>query len=375
MVFDNANGSSGGKPDCFAGREPIGRLLVNAHKQNFVVIPAYEPDEKLLTVVDGLAALVRDLNIIVIDDGSKTQVAKDIFMLLRDAGKHKVLAHERNLGKGAALKTGFRYILGRGIAGGTVVTADADGQHLPEDIVKVVSEGARTSAAVLGVRKLSMPIPWRSFLGNRITAGLLRLVLGLIVSDTQTGLRAFPLSMLPRLIEAPGDGYEYEMRQLTDILSLSPLNEVPIQTIYEPGNPTSHFDPFFDSMKIYWVLLRHAIVSACIGALDFIALYSLVMIGVNVSVSVLVSRSISAIFYFSAMRRGVFKCSAPSSKMVAKFALNIAINLMLFQLMFEYVGLFLSKTASALIVTYIIFYTFNFLFQKYFVFKTPIRDA
>jgi len=350
-------------------------LLVNVHSQIFVVIPAYEPDERLLAIVDGLVGLVRDLNIIVVDDGSETQVAKGVFKRLRDAGEHKVLEHERNLGKGAALKTGFREILDRGITSGTVVTADADGQHLPEDILKVVREGARTSTAVLGVRKFSMPIPWRSFLGNRITSGLLRLVLGKNVSDTQTGLRAFPLSMLPGLLEAPGEGYEYEMRQLTDILALSPMKEVPIRTVYEPGNPTSHFDPFFDSMKIYWVLLRHAIVSACIGALDFTILFSLVMIGANVTVSVLVSRSISAIFYFSAMHRSVFKCPSPSAVMAAKFAVNIAINLMFFQRFFELVSSYISGTAFALIVTYLTFYIFNFLFQKFFVFTPPARHA
>ena len=348
---------------------------MNIREQNFVVIPAYEPDETLLAVVNGLMALASDLNIIIIDDGSQTQAAKDVFARLRDAGNYRVLEHDENQGKGAALKTGFRDILDKGPPNGTVVTADADGQHLPADILKVIAEGARTSAAVLGVRKLAMPIPWRSFLGNRITAGLMRLVLGIDVSDTQTGLRAFPISLLPRLIEAPGDGYEYEMRQLTDILSISPLKEVPIQTVYKPGNPTSHFNPFFDSMKIYWVLLRHSIVSACIGALDFAILYSLVMIGVNVSVSVLVSRAISAIFYFSAMRRGVFKCASASSVMLVKFAINIAINLMLFQSLFEYVSEFLSKTAYAVIVTYLIFYTFNFLFQKYFVFTSPVRHA
>ena len=218
--------------------------MVDVLGQNFVVIPAYEPDERLLAIVDGLAGLVCDLNIIVVDDGSETEAAKDVFKRIRDTGVHKVLEHECNLGKGAALKTGFREILDRGITSGTVVTADADGQHLPEDILKVVSEGVRTSAAVLGVRKLSMPIPWRSFLGNRITSGLMRLVLGISVTDTQTGLRAFPLSMLPRLVEAPGDGYEYEMRQLTDILALSPLKEVPIQTVTRHGIPRTNFAPY-----------------------------------------------------------------------------------------------------------------------------------
>jgi putative flippase GtrA len=151
------------------------------------------------------------------------------------------------------------------------------------------------------------------------------------------------------------------------------LKEVPIQTVYKPGNPTSHFNPFFDSMKIYWVLLRHSMVSLLIGTLDFTILYLLVMLGVNVSLSVLISRAVSAIFYFSAMRRGVFKSASTTWGMVAKFAVNIAINLMLFQLLLEYVSEFISKTAFALILTYLVFYIFNFLFQKHIVFVKETR--
>ena len=343
--------------------------------QNFAVIPAFEPGDALLAVVKELGELNPELNIIVVDDGSQSIAAKDIFTRLRDYPNCQLLEHGQNRGKGAALKSGFREIMNKATATGLVVTADADGQHLPTDIIKVMEEGIRTSAAVLGVRNISMPMPLRSFLGNSITKRLMRLVLGISVTDTQSGLRAFPLNMLQRLIDTPGDGYDYEMRQLTDIVSSDQLKEVSIQTIYEPGNPTSHFHPLFDSMKIYWVLMRHAIVSLCIGALDFIILFSLVTLGINVTLSVLASPLVSGVFYFSAMRKGVFKPGSGSLIMVMKFALNIAVNLILFQLVFEFLSGYLPIMFYALVATYLIFYIFNFSFQKYVVFTLSARNA
>jgi glycosyltransferase involved in cell wall biosynthesis len=342
---------------------------------NFAVIPAFEPGEELLSVVGALANLKPELKIIVIDDGSQSDTAIDVFRRLGEFPNCQLLEHDQNRGKGAALKSGFKEIMKQGSTGGLVVTADADGQHLAADIIKVMEEGIRTSAAVLGVRNISMPMPLRSFVGNSITKRLMRLVLGINVTDSQSGLRAFPLTMLQRLIDTPGDGYDYEMRQLTDTPSFGQLAEVSIQKVYEPGNPTSHFHPLFDSMKIYWVLLRHSVVSLCIGALDFAILFTLVTLGINVTLSVFISRLVSSVFYFSAMRNGVFKPGAGTSVMMMKFAFNIAINLMLFQLLFETLSEHFPVTAYALVATYLSFYVFNFLFQKYFVFLPAGRNA
>ena len=343
--------------------------------QNFAVIPAYEPDDTLLAIVNELGELCPELNIIVVNDGSRSNLAIDVFRRIRGLPNCQLLEHEHNQGKGAALKSGFKEIINKGSTAGLVVTADADGQHLPTDIIKVMEAGNRTSATVLGVRNISLPMPLRSFLGNSITKRLMGLILGINVTDTQSGLRAFPLNMLQRFIDTPGDGYDYEMRQLTDILISSQFTEVSIQTIYEPGNPTSHFHPLFDSMKIYWVLMRHSIVSLCIGALDFIILISLVTLGVNVTLSVLVSRLLSGVFYFSAMRKGVFKTGYSSWAMIMKFVVNIAINLMLFQLLFDYLSRSIPVTFFALLATYFIFYIFNFLFQKHVVFVRAARNA
>ena len=123
-----------------------------------VLIPAYNPDEKLLSLLPKLKE--RFSRIVLVDDGSVK--GREIFS---QAEKYveKILVHERNRGKGAALKTGFAY-LGDST---DVITADSDGQHTPEDIAKV-AEGLRShrDGLVLGVRSFSGKVPLRSRFGN-----------------------------------------------------------------------------------------------------------------------------------------------------------------------------------------------------------------
>jgi hypothetical protein len=140
-----------------------------------------------------------------------------------------------------------------------VVTADADGQHAVEDIVRVAEALAdRGREAVLGVRALDVEsVPWRSRLGNRLTRGLFRVLTRASVTDTQTGLRGFPMEMLPTLMTLPGERYEYEMTVLAHLCrkGLRP-REIAIRTLYFERNARSHFDPVRDSARIYLALAR-----------------------------------------------------------------------------------------------------------------------
>ena len=145
------------------------------------VIPAYEPDEELPRLVD---ALREDMPLIVVNDGSRDAL---VFECL--PADVTVLAHERNRGKGAALKTAFRYALGHypDIVG--VVTVDADGQHLPEDALKVAGRlRERSSAMVFGVRHFGKDVPLRNRLGNVLTRSVLDVFLNIRLSDTQNGI-------------------------------------------------------------------------------------------------------------------------------------------------------------------------------------------
>ena len=101
-----------------------------------VVIPAYEPDEKLLRLVDELKQQT-DYKIIIVDDGSKNAESKDVFSKLEADSAVTLLHHKVNRGKGRAMKTAFEYIKDAGFSDDGIITVDADGQHLIKDIVAV----------------------------------------------------------------------------------------------------------------------------------------------------------------------------------------------------------------------------------------------
>jgi len=230
-------------------------------RQLTVLIPAYNPDEKLLALLPKLKE--RFSHVVLVDDGSVT--GKDVFEKARpyvDA----LLVHERNRGKGAALKTGFAH-LGDST---DVITADADGQHTPEDIAKV-ADGLAThrDGLVLGVRSFSGKVPLRSRFGNWWTRWFFFLMTGLMVRDTQTGLRGIPAPLLPRVAKIPGERYEYEMAMLADAKHhpSRPL-QIPIETVYIDSNATSHFNPILDTIRIYRSLIQFCLSSVLSFLID-----------------------------------------------------------------------------------------------------------
>src|SRR5665213_1880822 len=123
-----------------------------------VVIPAYNPGPALYTLVQEIRALA-DFPVVVVDDGSQPQY-QPLFGSLETAGV-TVLRHAANRGKGAALKTGCMHCKAAEALG--VVTADADGQHCPADIIRVARAGAENSArkVILGVRRFGKGVPLR----------------------------------------------------------------------------------------------------------------------------------------------------------------------------------------------------------------------
>ena len=210
-----------------------------------ILIPAYQPDAKLVGLVEALRADFP--HVVVVDDGSTG--CEETFAAIRNHVE-ALLMHSSNRGKGAALKTGFAWIREHLPAVAGVVTADADGQHVPEDIRRVAEATAtRKGGIVLGVRTFEGPIPFRSRWGNGWARILFRLLTGLALRDTQSGLRGIPPDMLDRMLALRGDRYEYETRMLVDARrhALPPL-QIPIKTVYLEGNRSSHFRPFRDTL-------------------------------------------------------------------------------------------------------------------------------
>ena len=274
----------------------------------YVLIPAFQPDARLPRLILELHRADPSTKIVVVDDGSG-QKFSDIFEASATAGAH-VISYENNRGKGYALREGFTWI--RDVAGDSpecVVTADADGQHTLNDIFRVGRTCTDTGKSVLGVREFVGHVPARSRIGNTATSALFWLATGWKLKDTQTGLRAFPVALLPELLEVQGDRYEYELRVLLHLAKFRhPVTQIPIETIYEAGNPTSHFRPLQDSARIWAPLLKFAASSGVATVIDYVLVLVLNALTGALFFPVVAARMVSASVNF-AMNRRVFEAT------------------------------------------------------------------
>jgi len=233
-----------------------------------VIIPAYKPDEKLLKTLRELVdAGFSDL--LVVDDGSGSEYLP-IFQEVETIPQCTLLRHPVNKGKGAGLKTAMNYFLENRPEGAGVVTADADGQHLTKDILAVAKAVVESGKVIIGARDFSGDdVPARSKAGNRITIGVFRLFFGMKIGDTQTGLRGFPRSYIPQILEAEGDRYEFETHMLILMSKKKiPFDEVKISTVYIEENQSSHFRVVRDSIRIYSLILKYLLSSAAASIID-----------------------------------------------------------------------------------------------------------
>ena len=158
-----------------------------------------------------------------------------------------------------------------------VVTADGDGQHRVNDILRVAHALETTaSGLILGTRDFSgSHVPFRSRFGNRFSSLFFRLSAGVSCPDTQTGLRGIPAALFDFALSVSGSRYEYEMNLLFSAAQQHiPLRYIPIETVYEDNNSVSHFRPLRDSARIYAAPLRFAIASLSSFFID-ILLFSL----------------------------------------------------------------------------------------------------
>ncbi|NRG41076.1 glycosyltransferase [Rathayibacter sp. VKM Ac-2835] len=268
-----------------------------------VVIPSLEPDHRLLELIQSLRE--EEVRVVVVDDGSGPRFAH-VFAESAAAGA-TVLAHPRNLGKGAALRTAFAHLIATG-SRDDVVCADSDGQHRPHDVLAVAAACCASSAdIVLGGRSFTAGTPLRSRIGNAAATGIVGGLTGLAVHDTQTGLRAYPARMLPWLLGTPADGFDYEMELLLRA-SRDRLHvlEVPIETVYLEHNARSHFRPLVDSWRVARPLVAFASSSLLAFALDTVALLTLVALGLPLIASLIAARLLSASINFALNRRVVF---------------------------------------------------------------------
>lgn len=245
-----------------------------------IVIPAYNPGEILSEMVDKIINALPEADIVLIDDGSEKQY-KSIFEKLMYREHVFIVTHAVNQGKGKALKTGFEFVLHHFADRKAVITADADGQHSLSAIRTMTNHFCGDRAIILGRRNFArnnsdVDIPLRSKLGNRMTQWIFNHLCGIKISDTQTGLRLIPVALLPDFLKLKGARYEYETNCLLWCKENGiEIKEIDIDTIYDNGNESSHFNPLADSLKIYSVILKYVCSSLLSNIIDHIVFLGL----------------------------------------------------------------------------------------------------
>lgn len=352
------------------------------------LIPAYEPERRLIGLTDELRK--RGFDTVVVDDGSGPEY-RDIFEELSQ--KAIVLTHKQNRGKGAALKTGLNYINKymaytesvltpsgcMTVSGGdaVIVTVDADGQHLPEDVLRVAEiSSQRRDALILGSRALGTDIPARSRFGNTVTRHVYSAATGVHIHDTQTGLRAFHRSLIPRLLNIEGDRYEYEINMLMELAAEGvPVIEERIETVYEDNNSGSHFRTVRDSFRVYKEILKFSASSLASFAIDY-GMYALLLaatgaagIAHSLVISNIGARIVSGAANYTMNRKLVFKSRTGFAKSAGQYILLAAFilagNTIVLSTLAGTLGI---NRFAAKLITEVIFFAISWTVQKYVIF-------
>lgn len=334
-----------------------------------IIIPCYQPDKVLIKLIEDIHVEFKEAQLlatklVVINDGSDSQ-CDPIFEAISDLTT--VIHHEKNLGKGMALKTGFQ--IAKENHEPFVVTVDADGQHKVADIRKVWDATQNHDHLVLGTRDFNKGVPLRSRVGNRLTSYLFKKRYGQKIRDTQTGLRGIPCDLLDTFLAIPYSRYEYEAACLISLPAGVSIFQVPIETIYQPGNPSSHFSPLLDSLRIYWILFRGGISSVTAGLVDILIFSLLFYLGVSTFNAVVFSRCCSVCVSYFLLKEFAFKSTQGHAKAGPKYLmLALANTFFTATVTSELDSLLEFNTQILYVLISMSLFIFNFFIQRRFIF-------
>ncbi|NCB04565.1 MAG: glycosyltransferase [Clostridia bacterium] len=362
-----------------------------------ILIPAYQPDQKLSPYVDALLA-ARFGKIVVVDDGSGNGF-KAVFDGLPDNPALHVIHYTPNRGKGMALRTGLCYLQDECPEIQYIVTADSDGQHTVEDTLRMAQRLHEDAEGVLlGSRDFSQPnVPKKSRYGNRLTSVVFCLLYGKWVGDTQTGLRGFSRALLPRMIAVKGDRYEYEMNVLIDCaLAKVPIRSLTIATVYENNNEGSHFRPFRDGMRIYRVifsgffrfissslisfgvdyalfLLLNGLFKSYVPGLDFQFRFLVFQVLARVGLATALARIVSGLVNFYLNKRIVFEDQTSAKKTLPRYLCVFVLMLILSSVFTSnaHTLLGMRESRAKIIVDLVLFFVSYFLQRKWVFVRKP----
>ncbi|WP_343705127.1 DUF2062 domain-containing protein [Flavobacterium sp.] len=208
-----------------------------------VIVPTYNNQKTLKKVLDSILDFTT--NIIIVNDGSTDSTSE----ILKSYSQLTQIHHPKNLGKGRALRNGFRKALELEFE--YAITIDSDGQHFATDIPIFIEEIQKEpNALLIGSRNMTQEnVPKKSSFGNKFSNFWFKFETGIKLDDTQSGFRLYPLRLLPKRFYT--NKFEFEIEVIVRAAWKGiVVKNIPIQVLYDPAERVSHFRPFQDFTRI-----------------------------------------------------------------------------------------------------------------------------
>ncbi len=208
-----------------------------------VIVPTYNNQKTLKKVLDSILDFTT--NVIIVNDGSTDSTSE----ILKSYSQLTQIHHPKNLGKGRALRNGFRKALELNFE--YAITIDSDGQHFATDIpvfLEAIQEEPNT--LLIGSRNMTQEnVPKKSSFGNKFSNFWFKFETGIKLDDTQSGFRLYPLQLLPKRFYT--NKFEFEIEVIVRAAWKGVVvKNIPIQVLYDPAERVSHFRPFQDFTRI-----------------------------------------------------------------------------------------------------------------------------
>jgi len=229
-----------------------------------IIIPVYNEEktiEKIIKKVTVLNIPNIDKDIIIVNDASTDRTGLEIKDLRLKNKNIQIFEHKKNLGKGAAVKTGIEHA-----KGDYIIIQDADEEYNPEDIKKLVKQVKRGSEVVYGTRLNRMPNLFRDertplflmhYLGNRFLSLLTSILYGQWITDMETGYKLFP-SEAVRAMELKSKGFEFEPEISAKLMKKKYIiKEISISTVPREYKEGKKLNALRDGPKALWALIKY----------------------------------------------------------------------------------------------------------------------
>lgn len=351
-----------------------------------VIIPSYNPNEKLITTVRDL--ILHGFNDIIIVNGGSDEEHMRFF-----PDKYEpcctVINLETNRGKGYALKTAFRFFLSHREERAGVVTVDGDGQHKVEDIVACCEAFLKLEEPrlLLGVRNFKQPnIRLFSKVANKLINMVFRSATKQNISDTGTSLRVIPTEYLRDCSRIQGSFSEYEFNVLLNLAEYNmKFSELPVSSNYVRHKHLSNFHPLRDSWRLGVTMFKFMGSSLFCTAVDLVSFFLLskylgLFLGfATITLCTFLARAISSFLNFRINFNTVFAdAEKPKYPLLRFYAVAIpqaiasALLLQLFSSLFSADFAIMRTLLKMVVDTSLFFVSFNF--QRKWVFKNKKKE-